>query len=79
MARDTTKYVKLYSPYGSEVEVNEERGEVLKDRGYTTSKPRNLGKRAKGNDDSARVAELEAQLAKANEDLAAATAPPAQS
>lgn len=35
------KLVTLYNPdHGTEVEVNEERAEVLKGRGYTTSKPR---------------------------------------
>ncbi len=35
------KLVTLYNPeHGTEVEVNESRAEVLKGRGYTTSKPR---------------------------------------
>lgn len=41
MARDREKYVKLYNPNGTEVEVAESRAEVLKGRGFTTSKPRN--------------------------------------
>jgi len=41
MARDRTKYVTLYHPENlTEVEVDEDRAEVLKGRGYTTSKPR---------------------------------------
>lgn len=77
MAQERIKYVKLYSPYGTEVEVSEERGEVLKGRGYTAREPRNptLGNNFKpvASSNDARVADLEAQLAKAQADLAAAT------
>lgn len=41
MAQERQKYVELYAPGGTQVEVPEKRAEVLKDRGYTTSKPRN--------------------------------------
>lgn len=64
MARDRTNYVTLYNPdTGSEVEVSEERGEVLKGRGYTTSKPRNSGRR-KGASRMEQIADNTAELQK---------------
>jgi hypothetical protein len=63
MARDRQKYVTLYAPGGTEVEVPEKRGEVLKERGYTTSKPRNPRtnneRRNKGDNSSELQAEIE--------------------
>lgn len=34
------KTVTLYAPDGTKVEVSEDRAQVLKDRGYGTSKPK---------------------------------------
>lgn len=80
MAQAKEKFVTLYAPGGTEVEVNEARGEVLKSRGYTTKPPRVAAKtsRKPSGDESARIADLEAQLAKAQQErdeaLEAATA-----
>lgn len=69
MARDANKWVTLYSPGGTEVDVKESRAEVLKGRGYTTSKPRNPGGRTRrAKDDNS--AELQAQLDAANAKIA---------
>ena len=75
MAQTKEKYVTLYAPGGTEVEVGETRAEVLKGRGYTTKAPRSvpsLRRPAPGDD---RVTQLEAELAQAKADLEAATAP----
>lgn len=74
MARDRTNYVTLYHPETlTEVEVSEDRAEVLKGRGYTTSKPRNSGRR-KGASRMEQIAdnsaELQAQLDAANAKIA---------
>lgn len=74
MARDTSNWVKLYSPYGTEVEVKEGRAEVLKGRGYTTSKPRNVS-RAKGRkaaDNSAELESANAEIERLRAELEAA-------
>lgn len=79
MAQERKKYVTLYNPdHGTQVEVDENRAEVLKSRGYTTSKPRQIAKASRGKaaGPDPRVAELEAELAQAKADLEAATAPP---
>lgn len=68
MARDTSNWVKLYSPDGTEVTVKERRAEVLKGRGYTTSKPRTTAKRKGLKADNS--AELQAQLDAANAKIA---------
>ena len=62
------KLVTLYNPNGTEVEVNEERAKVLKDRGFTTSKPRkpansNLNNR-KDAVSGAAMSDLQAELDK---------------
>lgn len=79
MAQVKEKYVTLYAPGGTEVEVGEARGEVLKGRGYTTKPPRSVPslRRPAPNDDE--VASLKAALAKAEQErddaVAAATDP----
>lgn len=66
MARDTSNWVKLYSPDGTQVEVKERRGEVLKGRGYTTSKPRTTGRAKRGAKDNS--AELQAEIDRLREE-----------
>lgn len=79
MAQTKEKFVELYAPDGTHVEVSEERGEILKGRGYTTRKPRPQTAPAKADDQSAEVEALKAELAQAQQErdeaLAAATTP----
>lgn len=83
MAQEKVTYVKLYAPDGTHVEVKGEgRAKVLKEqRGYTTSKPRNPTKPVNDPRYAAdpavdtRVAELEAELKAAQEELAKAQQP----
>ena len=80
------KYVTLYDPESATaVEVTEERAKVLKDRGYTDKKPRDFGKKAataRGGrsaggavDNSAELAEKDAEIERLQAELDAATAP----
>lgn len=85
MAQAKEKYVTLYAPGGTQVEVNEARAEVLKERGYTTKAPRisppasRRAAAAGGADQSAELEELRQKLAKAEQErdeaLKAATEP----
>ena len=74
MARDTTKNVTVYHPETlTPNDVSEERAEVLKARGYTTSKPRQpkSGKTSQAADNSAAMqAEID-RLKAENESLKA--------
>lgn len=84
MAQTKEKFVDLYAPDGTQVEVSEERAEILKGRGYTKSKPRNpTGPAAKTGDQSAELDALREQLAatekERDEALKAATTPAADS
>lgn len=82
------KYVTLYDPESATaVEVTEERAAVLKDRGFTDKKPRDFGKKsapARGGrsaagaaDNSAELAEKDAEIEALRKQLDEATAPPA--
>lgn len=78
MAQEREKLVDLYSTYGTQVTVNEARAKVLKDRGYTTSKPRNpkLSNEPRGKQDgnSQALAEANAEIERLRAELADASA-----
>lgn len=72
------KYVTLYNPdNGTEVEVDEERAKVLKDRGYTDKKarnytgPNNQKRSAGGQTDDTTVSDLKARNQELENRLAA--------
>lgn len=72
------KYVTLFNPdNGTEVEVDEERAKVLKDRGYTDKKARNYSgpnsakRSAGGQTDDTTVADLKARNQELENRLAA--------
>lgn len=72
MAQEKTQYFKLFAPDGTAVEVaGEGRAEELKkNRGYTTTKPRNPKGPVLSPDDQ-KAADLQAQLDEANAKIAA--------
>lgn len=73
------KFVELYNPDGTRVEVGEDRAEILMSRGFTKSKPRKPTGPVANSGDSPEVAALKQQLADAekqrDEALQAATDP----
>lgn len=77
---EKVKYTKLYAPDGTLVEVEgEERAEVLKDRGYTSSKPKNPTVPAvQGNSAQAEIDRLTAENEKLKADAAEAAKTPTE-